>query len=372
LRSLALGNFDTARVQFQDVLKSEPNAVDVYYYIGESYRMQDDYRNARDAYQEAINRDSAFAPAFLGRAWANLGLDPNAEIITDLNEAINLDPNYAEAYIARGAFLVESDPSTAKKDFETALEITPDSALVYLFLADAQLNLGENDTALASATHANELDMTLIPVYLTLGRAYIATGQTAQAVSPLKTYTIFIPDDFSAFLQLGTAYNAVGEYEAAVEVLNKAIDANRRNAEAYFQRGTAYLNLDSLYLAEADFKAAVTYDPFDFDSHLGLARAYFIQGKPGNAYLQAEQNALPLAKSDNTKAQCYYWEAIFLENIPDKTSADAYWNRLIRLPENAMPQEWRNTAYEHLNITPTFTPTPPPTKTPTARLTTTP
>jgi hypothetical protein len=54
-----------------------------------------------------------------------------------------------------------------------------------------------------------------------------------------------------------------------------------------------------------------------------------------------------------------------MENIPDKTSADAYWNRLIRLPENAMPQEWRNIAFERLKITPTFTPTLRITKTPT-------
>ena len=386
LRFLRMKDYPNALVLFQQAISLEPDAPDLYYYVGETYRAQGDYHSAKDtyraqgdyhsagdAYQEAINRDSTFAPAFLGRARANLGLNPKAEIINDLNEAINLDPNFAEAYIARGAYLVESNPSAAKTDLVTALEITPDSALAYLTLADAQLNLGENEAALESAMHANELDMTLVPVYLTLGRAYIATGQTTQAISVLQTYTIFEPDDTSAFLQLGTAYNAAGEYEAAVEALNKVVNTDQRNAEAYFQRGTAYMNLDNANLAETDFKAAVTYDPLDFDSQLGLARVYFMQGKPGNAYLQAEKNALPLAKSDNTKAQCYYWEAMFLEQIPDKASADSYWNRLIRLPENAMPQEWRNTAFEHLNITPTFTPTPyltetqikTPTKTPT-------
>lgn len=368
LRFLGGKDYPNALALFQQAITAEPDAADLYYYIGETYRGQGDYRSARDAYQEAIKRDSAFAPAFLGRARANLGLNPNAEIINDLNEAINLDSNFAEGYIERGAYLVESNASAAKTDLETALEITPDSALAYLYLADAQLNLGENDAALESATHANELDMTLVPVYLTLARAYIATGQTARAVSVLQTYTIFVPDEPSAFVQLGTAYNVAGEYEAAVEVLNKVIDANRRNAVAYFQRGTAYLNLDSPNLAEADYKAAVAYDPFDFDSHLGLARAYYMQGKPGNAYIQAKQNALPLAKSDNTKAQVYYWEAIFLEAIGDPTSdlgARNNWYKLIALPADAMPQEWRNTAYEHLNITPTFTPTLSPTKTPT-------
>lgn len=379
LRSMAVGNYDTARVQFQDVLKSEPDAADVYYYIGESYRMQDNFRSARDAYQEAINRNSSFAPAFLGRARANLGLNPGAEIINDINEAINQDPNFAEAYIARGALLVESNPSAAKKDLLTALEITPDSALGYLYLANAELSMGENDAALEAATRANELDMTLVPVYLALARAYIATGQTAQAVSVLQTYTVFMPEDTSADLQLGTAYNAAGEYAAAVEVLNKALDADRRNAEAYFQRGFAYLNLDNPNLAEADFKMAVAYDPIDFDSQLGIACAYFLQDKPRDAYIQAEQKALPLAKSDVTKAEVYYWEAVFLEAIGDPKSTEGarnYWNKLIALPADVMPEEWRTEAYQHLTVTPTFTSSPTPTKTmtktPTPTRTTTP
>jgi len=371
LRFLGAKDYTNALALFQQAITLEPDAPDLYYYIGECYRMQGNYGSAKDAYQEAINHDGSFAPAFLGRARANLGLDPNADIIKDLNGAINLDPNYAEAYIARGAYLFKSNPSAAKTDLGTALNITPDSALAYLYLTDAQLNLGENDAALASATHANELDITLVPVYLALARAYIATGQTAQAVSVLKTYTIFMPDDTSAFLQLGIAYNAAGEYEAAVEVLNKAIDTDRHNAEAYFQRGTAYLNLDNPNLAEADFKAAVDYDPTDFDSQLGLARAYFLQGKPGNAYMQAEQKAMPLARNDGTRAQVYYWEALFLEAIGDPISdlgARNNWYKLIALPADMMPETWRAEAYQHLNITPTFTPTLTVTKT----LTTTP
>jgi hypothetical protein len=116
----------------------------------------------------------------------------------------------------------------------------------------------------------------------------------------------------------------------------------------------------------------VGYDPNDFDSHLGLARAYFDQGKPGDAYLQAYENAEPLAKTDLTKAQVFFWEAIFLEAIDDPTSAMGArnnWYKLIALPEGAMSAEWRATAFEHLGITPTFTPSPHPSRTPTKSIT---
>jgi tetratricopeptide (TPR) repeat protein len=368
LRFLGAKDYPNAHALFQQAIAMEPEAPDLYYYIGETYRSQRNYRSARDAYQDAINLDPSFAPAFLGRARANLGLNPREKVINDLNQAISLDSHFAEAYIVRGEYLVESNPSDAKTDLKTALELTPDSALAYLFLADVQLNLGENDAALESATHANELDMTLVPVYLTLARAYIATGQTARAVSVLQTYTQFYPDDPNVSVQLGAAYNAAGDYEKAVAILFKAITADRKNAEAYFQRGTAYLNLDNAILAEADFRLAVVYDPFDFDSHLGLARAYFMELDPRRAYAHAEQYAIPLAQSDVTKAQVYYWEALFLEEIGDPISDEAAlnnWTRLIALPEDVMPESWRLQAYLHLNITPTFTPTFTPTLGPT-------
>jgi hypothetical protein len=88
-----------------------------------------------------------------------------------------------------------------------------------------------------------------------------------------------------------------------------------------------------------------------------------MQKKTGDAYIQAEQYALPLAKTDSTKAQVYYWEAIFLDELNQKSAAKDSWYRLIALPADVMPEDWRTQAFQYLNITPTFTITPSPTKT---------
>ena len=364
LRFLAKKDYKNALVLFQQAEGLEPSAPDFDYYIGEIYRAQGSFRAALNEYQIAINKDANFAPAFLGRALVNLDLNPKADVSNDLDAAITIDTHYAEAHLQRGLFYISSDTAAAELDFKAAAQISPNSALAYLYLADAQLALGENYAALASAQRANELDLTLVPVYLALAQAYIATGQSDQAVSVLQTYTIYAPNDTSAFLALGKAYNAAGQYESAVNTLNKAVDADRRNFEVYIQRGYAYFNLQKASLAVADFRLAVAYNPSSFDAQLGLARALDLQKKPGDAYVQIEQKAYPLAKTDATKAQVYYWEALYLEEIGDKLSlqgADNAWNKLIALPPDAMPAGWRAQAFQYLNVTPTYTPSPIPT-----------
>ncbi|MGD0751223.1 MAG: tetratricopeptide repeat protein [Anaerolineales bacterium] len=375
LRFLAAKDYKNSLALFQQVETLEPSAPDIYYYIGEIYSAQGNFRAALDQYQKAINKDANFAPAFLGRALANLALNPKADVSNDLNGAISIDPHYTDAYIQRGKYLLSSNPSAAEADFRAAVENSPDSALAYLYLADAQLALGEYDVGLASAQRANQIDLTLVPVYLALARGYIATGQSDQAVSVLQTYTIYAPNDTSAYLVLGEAYNAAGQYQMAVNTLNKAVDANRRDSDAYTQRGYAYFNLQEASLAVTDFRSATAYNPSDFDAQLGLARALDLQKKPGDAYIQIEQKVSPLAKTDATKAQVYYYEAVFLEEIGDKLSlqgADNAWNKLIALPADVMPIEWRMQAYQYLNITPTYTPTLIPTIIPKYTSTTTP
>ena len=73
-----------------------------------------------------------------------------------------------------------------------------------------------------------------------------------------------------------------------------------------------------------------------------------------------DQKVYPLAKTDATKAQVYYYEALYLQEIGDplsKQGADNAWTKLIALPADVMPADWRTQAFQYLNITPTYTPT---------------
>jgi tetratricopeptide (TPR) repeat protein len=366
LRFLAKGDYSNALNLFEQASTLEPNAADYYYYIGETQRLNGNLYSAIDAYERAIRVDSKFAPAYLGRARVNLLISPIADVMSDLDSAVILDPHFAEAYLERGKYLVTRSPKDALTDLEVVLELTPDSALAYLYTAQAQMILGNNEAALEAALQANRIDMTLIPDYLVLAQAYIATGQLDKAVGPLQTYIVYEPNDARSYISLATSYNTIGEYQLAIEVLNLAITADPRNADAYTQRGFAYLNLEKASLAQMDYQEAISLNPEIFDAQLGLARTYNDLGSAEKGYNYIETKALGKAKTTSQKAEAYYWEAIFLENMNDAAGAKATWSRLIALPEDAMPQAWRDQAFLHLNITPTRTPTASKTRTPTA------
>jgi tetratricopeptide (TPR) repeat protein len=171
----------------------------------------------------------------------------------------------------------------------------------------------------------------------------------------LQTYVLYQPDNVNAFVVLGSAYNARGDYSTAVDVLNQAIALDANNVEANYQRGLAYFNLGNGKQAVHDLRVATGYGPKHFEAAVLLARAYDMNGFSGDAYVQMEA-ALGLAKTDAEKATCYYYEALFAENIKDPNTARKKWQNLLALPEDAMPYDWRLTAMEHLGVTPTTSP----------------
>ncbi|MFH2101731.1 MAG: tetratricopeptide repeat protein [Chloroflexota bacterium] len=367
MRYFRQADYQNAISLFEQVLTLEPEAADVHYYIGECYRLRGENYRAYLAYQAALDVNSRFAPGYLGRAITLHILNPEYDFINDLNRAITYDPQYTAAYMERGRYRIEIGAyESALSDLGTARAQKPGSALVHLYLAQAQLALGRNRDGLASALEANRLDLTLLDAYLVMAQAYAANGMTDQAVGAMQTYTLYYPNDAEAFLILGTAYNAAGEHEAAIAVLDRAIGLNRRMAEAYYQRGYAYLTLGEGENAEDDFKLAVAYDPSDFDGHLGLALAFDMQGFTGDAYIQIERNVVPLANTDVKRTQLYYWQAIILDKLEEEIAARRNWRLLLELPENVTPPEWRTEAMERLGITPTPSPTRNvPTRTPT-------
>jgi Tfp pilus assembly protein PilF len=130
-RAYERGDLASALVFFKQASQVDLNAPDILYYIGEVESEMGNQQAALEAYNQAIERNSAFAPAYLGRAHASLKLNPQADIGADLQAAVERDPAMADAYLELAAYdLAHGDVPAALQALDAAEQLIPYSPRV--------------------------------------------------------------------------------------------------------------------------------------------------------------------------------------------------------------------------------------------------
>lgn len=367
IRAIERGEWDKALSYMIQAATSQPGTGDIPYQIGEIYRREGDYSRAFAAYNQAAADNPNFAPAYLGRAQAGLagGLIDPAAARADLETAIALDPILPEARLELTRLEIgEGRYPQALEQLQTAELLLPGSPWVYYLRGQVYLAQGDPLAALEEARRANQLDLTLLPVYRLTGAALQASGQWVDAVVPLEIYLRYIQTpDAEAQVMLARSYAAAGELEKAVAALGAALEVDPSDADVLLLRGDYYLELGQPDLALADFRQSLRLDPTSFAAGLAVGRAQLALGAYRDAYLQI--NKLERAAgSDEQRAQLYYWRAQALEGIGEPAGAIRDWQRLLDLPETAAPVEWRQTARDRISALATPTPTSRPTAAP--------
>jgi tetratricopeptide (TPR) repeat protein len=272
----------------QQALDSDSTSVDLHYYAGEAHRLLGDYEEAIDSYEAALEINSIFAPAYLGRARATLGINSNANVENDLRRALEYDPYMVDAYLERAKYYLRDDnPEAALDDLLVVEGLFPESPQLYVLRAQTYLLLDENATALEDAKLAYELDITSLPVYLVLAQAYLANQNPTQALNHIELYNRYEPLDANGWLVTGMAHYQLGrDYEAALEAFDKAIDLDENITGAYWYRGLIYLSLENPQEAVNDLVIAVRLAPSSFETNRDLGIALYEAERWSTAYRQ--------------------------------------------------------------------------------------
>ena len=399
LNALKQGNYEMAVTFMDQIIKSDPDLPDVYYFKGEALRHLGEIAEAIRAYEGALNIDTNFAPAYLGRGQVLMERNID-QALKDFNSALRIDPTLTGAYLELAAYYASEDLWVKlESTMQTAIDLGLTTPMLYLRLSEAQLNIGDSEAALESALEGSANDPSLLEGYLAIGRAYVAVGINqldesyfASAIWPLQTYLVYRPEDHRALAALGRAHVGLGEFETAAEILYRALEVNNMYAPAYLARAIFYTELGEYESAELDLTSARRYSVPTYDYYLATARIKYIL----NNFDQALEN-INLAISEANEeikvslrgrklAEGYALRALIYEPNPDLLDdAILNWEWVIQL-QNVRP-ETRALAEVHLlelkgegptqtlTTSPglTGTPaTPTPTLTPTPTVTTSP
>ena len=136
--------------------------------------------------------------------------------ITELNKAIQQDPNNATAYFIRGyAYLNRSEYSQAISDLTQATRLNPNYAVAYNIRGNAYRKKGEHDEgclgekcppkdneysekAIADYTKAIELNPNYAEAYSNRGNMYYRKGNSVKAIADYKTALQLNPNNAEA------------------------------------------------------------------------------------------------------------------------------------------------------------------------------
>ena len=129
------------------------------------------------------------------------------EAFAEFDEAIRLNPGYAEAYDGRGsAYLNLGEPERAIEDYSDAIRLNPQLAVAYYNRGNAYFDLAEDERAILDYDEAIRLD----------------------------------PDFAEANANRGNAYSNLGQFQLATEDYDEAIRLGAEVSWVYYERGVAY------------------------------------------------------------------------------------------------------------------------------------
>jgi pentatricopeptide repeat protein len=190
-------------------------------------------------FEEAIKKDPAFAPAYLGLASAyhslgtpGIGAAPPSEmrpkVISATRKALELDPTLPEAHSLLGSIYQEQwQWSEAEGEYKLALELTPNDAGAHLAFANWLLCQGRTEEAQAWSRRARELD----PLGVTgnsIGWILFQSRHYEEAIRELQSDLAVRQDNASIYWFLGFALIANGQADEAIPVLEKSLALSER------------------------------------------------------------------------------------------------------------------------------------------------
>ncbi len=240
---------DTVRLSSSG--KVNPEAHDAYlqgrFYWNKDAR--EDLDRARDYFQQAIDKDPHYAPAYVGLAdyYAVLPFYTNArpdDVFPKAKQAVakalEYDSSLAEAHSTQAYILTyyDWDWAAAEKEFQQAITLNPNHATVRHRYSRYLSSLGRVEEALAELERARLLDPNDLVIKANRGMIYYFARQPDQAIEELKHVLRVHPDFRTAHWGLGLSYEQKGLYDLALPELQKA--AERRSTNTLASLGHFY------------------------------------------------------------------------------------------------------------------------------------
>lgn len=146
------------------------------------------------------------------------------------------------------------------KFYQKALQIDPQLAMAYKRLADAQRLLKNEKEAIAAYKTAIRLGYRTPETRYWLGSLLLDGKQTEEGLKMLEEVAVEMPRA-EVFIHIASGYEKLKRDVSAIEYYQKAIEADRSSAVAYYRLANVYAEQREHTKAKDAFEKAIELDP---------------------------------------------------------------------------------------------------------------
>lgn len=208
----------------------------------------DGSRLAVQYFQEAIDRDANYAPAYVGLGecysiWPPIPREQATPRARDAAvKALEIDETLGEAHavLATIRFYDEWKWADADTEFKRAIELNPSYAEAHHMYSHFLMEMGRTEESLAESRRSLELDPLSPAPNLHLGWHFLFAHKYDQATEQLRKTLQMDPNYVEAHLYLGEAYEEKGMNQEAVAEFQKAVALSGRTPQYVAALGHAY------------------------------------------------------------------------------------------------------------------------------------
>jgi tetratricopeptide (TPR) repeat protein len=237
-----------------------------------------EYGKAEQIFRRILDSGDKNADALFGLSVIE-GIKGNKEDRkTLLEETIEADDAYAEAYSALGyIYLEENIYKKAEEVFRKALAVRPEDPLSLLGMAHLYYNAEKYTTAMDVLDRALAQDPSLAAAYVLRSRVHLKKDNFSNAEADLSAAVELEGDYFWHYIDRGRLRSQIGKLDAALEDYNAALVLDPDSFIAYFYRANVYDFKDMVKEAIADYEKSLKLRPDYSPAYTPLGILYFIQ-----------------------------------------------------------------------------------------------
>jgi putative PEP-CTERM system TPR-repeat lipoprotein len=224
----------------QAMLSRTPNNHSLHYNLGRAYQLRGDYDAAKVQYQEAIKLRPNFVAAQIGLGNVMLAKGDSARALQTASDILRIDPQNLSGQLIRAAALVNTgDFKEARNSLETALKLRPDEPNLRYQMAilDARdQKYKEAEDAFKKLQVSYPGDPRLLAALTDIG---LATGRGDATLQLLEQELQKYPDRQDIHLLLAAVAIRTNKVDMAVAEYRKLIEKNPKSFDLYMRLGDA-------------------------------------------------------------------------------------------------------------------------------------